>query len=100
MFIVFRYFAVFTVFRYLAFTGQTGGARCSSVVYLLMVQWDIQLIHPIELFLDPTSALLLYNTGCGTCYSVCGMVHIKEPLLLIKNPVPDRGTGEDQYLCP
>ena len=26
-----------------------------------------------------------YNKGCGMCYSVCGMVQIKEPLLLIEN---------------
>ena len=25
------------------------------------------------------------NKGCGMCYPVCGMVHIKEPLLLIGN---------------
>ena len=24
-----------------------------------------------------------YNTGRGMCYPVCGMMHIKEPLLLI-----------------
>ena len=24
-----------------------------------------------------------FNKGCGICYPVCGMVHIKEPLLLI-----------------
>ena len=24
------------------------------------------------------------NKGCGMCYAVCGMVHIKEPLLLIR----------------
>ena len=23
------------------------------------------------------------NKGCGMCYPVCGMVHMKEPLLLI-----------------
>ena len=23
------------------------------------------------------------NKGCGMCYPVCGMLHIKEPLLLI-----------------
>ena len=22
-----------------------------------------------------------YNKGCGMCYPVCGIVHIKEPLL-------------------
>ena len=24
-----------------------------------------------------------YNKGCGMCHPVCGMMHIKEPLLLI-----------------
>ena len=38
---------------------------------------------PIELFLIPPSAPQLYNKGRGMCYPVCGMVHIKEPLLLI-----------------
>ena len=35
---------------------------------------------PIELFLVPASA----NKGRGMCYPVCGMMHIKEPLLLIE----------------
>ena len=35
--------------------------------------------RPIELFLVPGCG----NKGCGMCYPVCGMVHIKEPLLLI-----------------
>ena len=39
--------------------------------------------EPIELFLVPASAPRLVNKGCGMCYPVCGMVHIKEPLLLI-----------------
>ena len=38
---------------------------------------------PIELFLIPASAPRLCNKGRGLCYPVCGMVHIKEPLLLI-----------------
>ena len=37
----------------------------------------------VKLFLVPTSALRLVNTGSGMCYPVCGMMHIKEPLLLI-----------------
>ena len=28
------------------------------------------------------------NKGCGMCYPVCGMVHIKEPLLLIEKSSP------------
>ena len=43
---------------------------------------------PIELFLIPTS-----NKGCGMCYSVCGMVHIKDPLLLIGKSSPCDGSG-------
>ena len=38
---------------------------------------------PIELFLVDWC-----NKGCGMCYPVCGMVHIKEPLLLIGKSSP------------
>ena len=38
---------------------------------------------PIELFLVPASAPDWCNKGCGMCYPVCGIVHVKEPLLLI-----------------
>ena len=33
------------------------------------------------------------NKGCGMCYPVCGLLHIKEPLLLIgkSNPCDSRG---------
>ena len=33
------------------------------------------------------------NKGRGMCYPVCGMVHIKEPLLLIGNSSPCGGSG-------
>ena len=33
------------------------------------------------------------NKGCGMCYPVYGMVHIKEPLLLIGNSRPCSGSG-------
>ena len=32
------------------------------------------------------------NKSCGMCYPVCGMVHIKEPLLCID------GTAESMYV--
>ena len=41
---------------------------------------------PIELFLVPASA------PRHLCYPVCGMVHIKEPLLLIKKSSPCGGS--------
>ena len=33
------------------------------------------------------------NKGCGMCYPVCGMVHIKEPLLLIDKSSLCGGSG-------
>ena len=33
------------------------------------------------------------NKGRGMCYPVCGMVHIKEPLLLIRKSSPCGGSG-------
>ena len=32
------------------------------------------------------------NKGCGMCYPVCGIVHIKEPLLLIGKSSPCGGS--------
>ena len=34
-----------------------------------------------------------YNKECGMCYPVCGMIHIKEPLLLIVKNSPGGGSG-------
>ena len=33
------------------------------------------------------------SKGCGMCYPVCGMVHIKEPLLLINKSSLCGGSG-------
>ena len=33
------------------------------------------------------------NKGHGMCYPVCGIVHIKEPLLLIKKSMFSGGSG-------
>ena len=73
------------------------GARCSSVVRAFAhgamgcridPSWDV----PIELFLIPASAPKC-NKGRGMCYHICGMVHIKEPLLLIRKNSPCGGSG-------
>ena len=34
-----------------------------------------------------------FNKGCGMHYPVCGMMHIKEPLLLIGKSSPCGGSG-------
>ena len=52
-----------------------------------MVRWDIgSILHGV----DPLSYFSIQpvlhdwcNKGCGMYYPVCGMVYIKEPLLLI-----------------
>ena len=52
-----------------------------------MVRWVVGSIPhggPIELFLVPAKVLHDWcNKGRDMCYHVCGMMHIKEPLLLI-----------------
>ena len=69
------------------------GARCSSMVeHSLMVRWVVGLI------LHGVDALSYFsfqpehhdwcNKGWGMCNPVCGMVHIKEPLLLIGKSSP------------
>ena len=42
---------------------------------------------PIELFLVPASALRLVNKGCGMCYPVCVIMHIK-PLAANRKELP------------
>ena len=62
-----------------------------------MVQWVVgSIFHGV----DPLSyfsfqPVLHYwcNKGLGMCYPVCGMVHIKEPLLLIGKSSLCGGSG-------
>ena len=73
-------------------------AGCSSEVERsLMVRWVVgSILHGV----DPLSYFsfqpLLHdwcNKGHGMCYPVCGMVHIKEPLLLIDKSSLCGGSG-------
>ena len=41
----------------------------------------------------------MYNKGGGICYPVCGMMHIKEPLLLNGKSSPCGGSGFPLSLC-
>ena len=64
-----------------------GAGRSSEVERSLMVRWVVgSILHGV----DPLSYFSFHpvlhdwcNKGRGMCYPVCGMVHIKEPLLLI-----------------
>ena len=74
-----------------------GAGRSSEVERSLMVRWIVEsILHGV----DPLSYLsfhpVLYdwcNKGRGMCYPVCGMVHIKEPLLLIGKSSLYGGSG-------
>ena len=58
------------------------------VEHQLIVRWVVRSIHrggPTELFPVLHD---LYSKGRGMCYPVCGMVHIKDPLLLIGKSSP------------
>ena len=74
-----------------------GAGRSSEVERSLMVRWDVgSILHGV----DPLSYFSLQpvlhdwcNKGRGMCYPVCGMVHIKEPLLLIDKSSLCCGSG-------
>ena len=64
-----------------------GAGRSSEVERSLMVQWVVGSILRAENTLSYFSFQPVLHNWCnkgrGMCYPVCGMVHIKEPLLLI-----------------
>ena len=62
-----------------------------DTLLIIAVRWVVGSIPhggPIELFLHDSC-----NKGCGVCYLVCGMVHIKERLLLIEKSSPCGSSG-------
>ena len=75
-----------------------GAGRSSEVERSLMVRWVVgSILHGV----DPLSYFSFQpvlhdwcNKDRGMCYPVCGMVHIKEPLLLIdKSSLCGGGSG-------
>ena len=70
-----------------------GSGRSSEVERSLMVRWVVgSILHGV----DPLSHFSFHdwcNKGRGMCYPVCGMVHIKEPLLLIDKSSLCGGSG-------
>ena len=49
---------------------------------------DRSLVDPLSYFLFQPVFHDWCNKGCGMCYPLCGMMHIKEPLLLIEKSNP------------
>ena len=64
-----------------------GAGRSSEVERSLMVRWVVgSILHGVDPLIYFSFQPVLHdwcNKGRGMCYPVCGMVHIKEPLLLI-----------------
>ena len=83
--------------RYFLFLFIAGAGRSSEVERSLMVRWVVgSILHGV----DPLSYFSFQpvlhdwcNKGRGMCYPVCGMVHIKEPLLLIDKSSLCGGSG-------
>ena len=80
-----------------------GAGRSSEVERSLMVRW---VVGSILNGVDPLSYFSLQpvlrdwcNKGRGMCYPVCGMVHIKEPVLLIGKRSPCGGSGFPLTIC-
>ena len=67
-----------------------------------MVRWVVgSVLHGV----DPLSYFSFQpvlhdwcNKGSGMYYPVCGMVHVKEPLLLIRKSSPCGGSGFPNWL--
>ena len=64
-----------------------GAARSSDVERSLMVRWVVgSILHGVDPLRYFSFHPVLHdwcNKGRGMCYPVYGMVHIKEPLLLV-----------------
>ena len=61
-----------------------------------MVRWVVgSILHgvnPLNYFSFQPVLHDWFNKGCGMYYPVCGMMHIKEPLLLIGKSSPCGGS--------
>ena len=79
------------------YTTYDGARRSSEVERSLMVRWVVgSILHRVDLLSYFSFQPVLHdwcNKGRGMCYPVCGMVHIKEPLLLIDKSSLCGGSG-------
>ena len=67
----------------------------STFSYCLLIIVSFHLpVSPIISYFSFQPVLHIWcNKGRGMCYPVCGMMHIKEPLLLIGKSSPGGGSG-------
>ena len=83
--------------RRFAFSWPQGAGRSSEVERSLMVRWVVgSILHgvdPLNYFSFQPVLHDWCNKGRGMYYPICGMVHIKEPLLLIDKSSLCGGSG-------
>ena len=74
-----------------------GAGRSSEVERSLMVRLVVgSILHGVDSLSYFSLQPVLHdwcNKGCGMCYPVCGMVYIKDPLLLIDKSSLCGGSG-------
>ena len=59
-----------------------------------MVRWVVgSILHGVDSLGYLSFQPVLHDKGCGMCYPVCGMVHIKKTLLLIDKSSLCGGSG-------
>ena len=71
---------------------------CTAIILIFI----ITVITSVGLAISVSFQPVLHdwcNKGRGMCYLVCGMVHIKEPLLLIGKSSPCGDSGFPLSLC-
>ena len=51
------------------------------------------MVDPLSYFSFQTELSNWCNRGCGMCYPLCGAMHIKDPLLLIRKSSPCSGSS-------
>ena len=86
-----------TMFLNLVISHMHRAGRSSEVERSLMVRWVVgSILHGVDSLSYFSFQPVLHdwcNKGRGMCYPVCGMVHIKEPLLLIGKSSLCGGSG-------
>ena len=82
------------IFLLLSFAWNEMKLRGKSVRYWREGSSDrFLMVDPLSYFSLQPVLHDLCNKGRGMCYPVCGMMHIKEPLLLIGKSSPCGGSG-------
>ena len=73
--------------------GKSVRSRCDGSSDRSFMGWTLHGVDPLSYFSFQPVLHDWCNKGRGMCYPVCGMVHIKEPLLLIDKSSLCGGSG-------